>query len=84
MIKTHKELQKEWANPYVQWYAAGMPSFNVVNLAPYLQLTVNFETKQDRLDFDDQFQYNLTENTNVVWYPSKEQEKNILSRIVED
>lgn len=84
MINNVKDLQKEWANPYIQWYAAGMPTFTTVNLAPWKQITLNFKTMDDRKHFSDLMGYNLTERTGVVWYPSKESEKNNTNRIVEE
>jgi hypothetical protein len=78
------EVQKEWDNPYVQWYAAGMPTFVGYNLAPWRQLSVYFPTKEDREHFAKFFNYNLTDKTKVVWFPIKEVEKNNMNRVIED
>jgi len=83
-ITTVEELQEEWANPYIQWYAAGMPSFETYNTAPWKQITVYFKTMEDRKAFSDLLEYNMTEKTNVVWYPVKSPEKNNMNRIVEE
>ena len=83
-VKTVKELQDEWKNPYLQWWAAGMPTFETYDISPWKQLTIYFETMEDRKAFSDLFDYNMTEKTNVVWYPAKLPEKNITTKIVEE
>ena len=47
-VDSLEELQKEWRNPYIQWYAAGMPSFISQNGEPYKQLVLKFRSKEDR------------------------------------
>jgi hypothetical protein len=79
-----EDLQNEWRNPYLQWYAAGMPAFNTGDLSPYKQIKVKFKTMEDRQAFSDLLGYSLTEKTAVVWYPEKGREKNNMNRIVED
>jgi|DEB0MinimDraft_3_1074331.scaffolds.fasta_scaffold01612_7 hypothetical protein len=83
-IDTLEELQNEWRNPYLQWWAAGMPSFETLNLEPWRQLTVNFKTREDRQKFAELFGYEITDKTNVVWYPEKERERNNMNRYVDD
>jgi len=83
-INTLEELQNEWRNPYLQWWAAGMPSFETLNLEPWRQLTVNFKTREDRQKFAELFGYEITDKTNVVWYPEKERERNNMNRYVDD
>jgi len=83
-INTLEELQNEWRNPYLQWWAAGMPSFETLNLEPWRQLTVNFKTRDDRQKFAELFGYEITDKTNVVWYPEKERERNNMNRYVDD
>lgn len=68
----------------MQWWAAGMPSFNVENLEPWKQIKVQFKTKEDRAKFAELTGYSLTEKTNVVWYPDKGREKNVENRYVEN
>lgn len=81
---TVEDLQNEWRNPYLQWYAAGMPAFNTGDLSPHKQIKVKFKTMEDRQAFADLLGYSLTEKTAVVWYPDKGREKNNMNRIVED
>ena len=83
MIRTVEELQEEWMDPYAQWYAAGMPSFLTGDLSPFKQITINFKTLEDRAAFAELFDYKLTEKTRVVYFPNKENKKNIENRIVE-
>lgn len=80
---THEELQNEWMNPYKQWYAAGMPAFVTENLEPWKQISVKFKTREDREAFAELCGYELTDKTNVVWYPEKEREKNNMNRYVD-
>lgn len=83
-VDTVEELQKEWRNPYIQWYAAGMPSFVSQNTEPWKQVVLKFRSKEDREHFGEVLDYKLTDKTNVVWYPKKEPEKNQMSRYVEE
>lgn len=83
-IDTLEELQNEWRNPYLQWWAAGMPSFETLNLEPWRQLTINFKTREDRQKFAELCGYEITDKTNVVWYPEKERERNNMNRYVDD
>lgn len=78
-----EDLQAEWKNPYLQWYAAGMPAFNTGDLKPYKQIKVKFKAVEDRQAFAELTGYSLTEKTAVVWYPDKSREKNNMNRIVE-
>ena len=80
---TAEDLQKNWADPYLQWYAAGMPAFVTHNLAPWKQIVVKFPTMEDRQAFAERCGYILTEKTGVVWHPNKIPEKNNMNRIVE-
>ena len=82
--KTYKQLQNDWKNPYVQWWAAGMPSFETYNLEPWRQLTIKFPTREDREAFAELCNYTLTDKTNVVWYPDKERERNNMNRYIDD
>ena len=83
-VNTLQELQSEWYNPYVQWYAAGMPSFNTYNLKQYKQIRMKFRTQEDRAKFIELTGLPVTEKTNAIWFPFKEREANILNRVVED
>lgn len=83
-IDTLEELQNEWRNPYLQWWAAGMPSFETLNLGPWRKLTVNFKTREDRQKFAELFGYKITDKTIVFWYPEKERERNNMNRYVDD
>ena len=80
---TVEELQRESKNPYIQWYAAGMPSFEVVDVKYWKQLVINFDKHEDRERFAEIFNYELTDNTNVVWYPEKEREQNMQNRYLD-
>lgn len=82
--KNVEDLQKEWRDPYIQWWAAGMPSFTAVNLEPWLQIKIKFKTKADREKFAEVTGYSLTDKTNVIWYPDKPREANITNRYVEN
>jgi len=83
---THKDLQNEWRNPYLQWWAAGMPSFETLNLESWKQISVQFKTKEDRQAFAELLGYELTERTNVIWYPAeaKQREQNITNGYVDE
>jgi hypothetical protein len=81
---TVKELQDSWRDPYLQWWAAGMPSFTCVNLEPWKQIRIKFNTKEDREAFASIVGCELTDKTNVIWYPEKSREKNNMNRYVED
>lgn len=81
---TIEELQNDWRDPYRQWYAAGMPMFQCVNLEPWKQIKVKFRTMEERQEFAERVGYTLTEKTNVVWYPEKDREKNSMNRYIED
>lgn len=83
-IDTVEELQNDWRDPYRQWYAAGMPTFECVNLEPWKQIKIKFKTMEDRQNFGEKLGYDLTEKTNVVWYPEKSRERNSMNRYVED
>jgi len=83
-VDTIEELQNEWRNPYVHWYAAGMPSFTSEKLEPWKQLTVKFKTREHRQEFADKLGYQLTDKTNVVWYPEKGRERNNMNRYIEE
>lgn len=84
VANTHEELQNEWRNPYLQWYAAGMPAFNTGDLSPFKQIRVKFRTMEDRKAFAEVTGYQLTEKTHSLWYPDKPRTKNMMNRIVED
>ena len=84
LAETVEDLQNEWRNPYLQWYAAGMPTFNTYDISPYKQIKLKFKTMENRQAFADYLEYPLTEKTNVIWYPDKGREKNIMNRIIED
>lgn len=83
-IDTVEELQNHWRDHYLQWYAAGMPSFNQQVKDPWKQVMFKFRTREDREYFAELFGYKLTDKTDVVWYPNKERDPNSLSRYVED
>lgn len=84
IANTVEELQNQWRNPYLQWYAAGMPAFNTADISPYKQIKLKFKTLEDRKAFAELTGYPLTDKTNVIWYPDKGREKNIMNRIIED
>ena len=84
VAQTIEDLQNEWRNPYLQWYAAGMPSFNTQDISPYKQIKLKFNTMEDRQAFAELTGYPLTEKTNVIWYPDRGREKNMMNRIIED
>jgi hypothetical protein len=81
---TVKELQDNWRNSYMQWYAGGMPSFVTGDLSPWKQIKVKFNTMEDRQAFAELINFSLTEKTAVIWYPDKGREKNIMNRVVEN
>ena len=81
---TIEDLQNEWRNPYLQWYAAGMPVFNTHDISPNKQLKLKFNTIEDREAFAELTRCSLTEKTNMIWYPDKGREKNIMNKIIED
>jgi len=83
-VNNIEDLQNEWRNPYLQWYAAGMPTFNTGDLSPYRQIKLKFRSMEDRIAFAELMGYNLTEKTAVVWFPNKEKEKNNMNRLIED
>lgn len=84
VAQTHEDLQKFWMDPYLQWYAAGMPGFNTEDLSPYKQIIFKFKTMEDRQAFAELIGQKLTEKTNAIWHPEKKREKNITNQIIED
>jgi hypothetical protein len=83
-INTVEDLQKHWRDPYLQWWAAGMPSHNQQDKSPLKQIMIKFKTKEDREYFAELMDYKLTDKTDVVWYPNKLRSKNSSSRYVQD
>jgi hypothetical protein len=83
-INTVEDLQKHWRDPYLQWWAAGMPSHNQQDKSPMKQIMLKFRTREDREHFADLMGYKLTDRTDVVWYPDKPRDKNSSSRYVQD
>lgn len=84
IVQTQEELQNDWMNPYLQWYAAGMPAFVTDDLSPYKQLVLKFKTIEDRQAFAELIGQQLTEKTNAIWYPERKRKKNIANQIVEN
>ena len=83
-IETVEELQEQWRDPYIQWWAAGMPSFNQPPKDPWKQIAIKFKTKEDREEFAKLYGYKLTDRTGVVFYPNRDRDPNMRSRYVED
>jgi hypothetical protein len=83
-VHTHEELQQEWRNQFIQWYAAGAPAFTQPKLDPFKQLRVHFKTREDREHFADRFGYKLTDKTHILAYPNKEREVNLFNKWVDD
>lgn len=83
-IETIEELQNQWRDPYAQWFAAGMPAFYNVDTSPWKQIKIKFKTKEDRDNFAKLYEIELTEKTNVIWYPAKERQQNMTNRYVEN
>ena len=82
-IETVDDLQNHWRDPYAQWWAAGMPSFDQPAKDPFKQIVFKFRTKEDRQHFADRINFKLTDKTNVIWYPIKDRDPNSTSRYVE-
>lgn len=82
-VHTHDDLQKEWRNQYVQWYAAGLPTFHAEERAVYKQISVKFKDKEDRMAFGKKLGYNLTDKTNAIFFPAKSREENSTSRYID-
>jgi len=83
-VDTVEELQNHWRDPYLQWWAAGMPSFDQKSKDPWKQITIKFKTHEDREHFAEVFGYKLTDRTDVVSYPAKPRDPNSMSRYVEE
>lgn len=83
-ITTIDELQNNWRDQYLLWWAFGMPSYDQQETAPWKQINIKFRTREDREHFDQLLQYGLTDKTNAVWYPKKDRDPNSKSRYVED
>ena len=83
-VYTHEDLQREWRNQFVQWYAAGMPTFVSELKNHHKQLDIKFKTREDRNHFAEKLGYKLTDKTDAVSYPEKSREDNSSSRYVED
>jgi hypothetical protein len=85
MLETNSitDLQSLWRDPYAQWHAAGMPSFDQQDASPWKQILVKFRTKEDKEHFASTFNFDLTDRTNSVWHPVKHRDPNGLSRYVE-
>ena len=82
-VETVEELQENWRDPYLTWYALGMPSFDQREKSPIKQIIVRFKTKEDRNHFAEKMGYKLTDKTDVVWYPNKRRETNSTNRFIE-
>lgn len=82
-IETVDELQKFWRDPYIQWWYAGMPSFNQVQKEPLKQIKVNFKTREDREHFKKTLGLNITDSTDFINYPFREKQKNITNQYKE-
>lgn len=83
-IETIEELQNNWRDPYLLWWSFGMPSFTAENKEPWKQIKVKFKTKEDREAFGELVQQQLTEKTNTIWVPEKQNEKNNMNRFIEE
>lgn len=81
---TLDELQNGWRDHYLQWWAAGMPAFKAPVNDPAKELYIKFKTKEDREEFAKIIGQDLTEKTNVISFPFKERDQNMLNRYVED
>ena len=82
-VDTVEELQENWRDPYLQWWAAGMPSYDQQAMEPWKQITIKFRTKEDRQYFSDLLEFGLTDKTFATWYPKKDRDPNMMSRYVE-
>lgn len=82
-VETVEELQENWRDPYLTWYALGMPSFDQREKTPIKQIILKFKTKEDRHHFAEKMDYKLTDKTDVVWYPNKGRETNSTNRFIE-
>jgi endonuclease IV len=81
---SREDLQNEWRNPYLQWWAAGMPSYETLNLEPWKQLTIQFKTMDDRIAFAELLGIELTDRTNGICYPEKNRHANINNGYVDE
>jgi len=82
---THEQLERQWNNPYLQWWAAGMPSYSCPSLKPYKKLIINFETKEDREAFLELCNFkDFTDKTKVTNYPQKNNDINRMNRFIDD
>ena len=81
---TVEDLQDNWRNPYMQWYAAGMPAFVTGDLSPMKQVKIKFKTMEDRQAFSERVGIPLTEKTAFIWYPDRGRSKNNMNRLVEN
>lgn len=79
-----EELQENWKNPYMMWYAAGMPTFIMSDISAYRQVEFKFRTEEDRNAFAERAGFTLTKRTGYVWYPIKPHQKNDTRKIIED
>ena len=84
IAKTHKELQDNWRDAFMQWYAAGMPAFNQEKATPFSKLIVKFPTLEDREFFANLLECEFSEEANFIWYPPKDRENNTANRYVEE
>lgn len=83
-VHTHEELQQEWRNQFIQWYAAGAPAFTQPKQDPFKQLRVHFKTREDREHFGERFDYKLTDKTHILQYPNKDREVNLFNKWVDE
>lgn len=82
-IDTVEKVQNEWRNPYVQWWAAGMPAYYSSESKPFHQMQVKFKTKEDKEEFLSLLNISITDKTNFIWFPPRKNEENIKNRYVE-
>lgn len=82
---TREQLERQINNPYLQWWAAGMPTYSAPGARPVKQIIVNFETREDKEEFLKLCNFeNITDKTKVTKYPQENLDVNRLNRFIDE
>lgn len=62
-----EEIEKKWEKDW-----DGMPEFSMKDLEPFQKIIVNFESKEDVIEFSKMLGQKLTYKTKSVWFKQSE------------
>lgn len=82
---THEMLERQIHNPYLQWWAAGMPTYSAPGAQPVKQIIVKFETREDKEEFLKLCNFeNITDKTKITKYPQEKSNVNRMNRYIDE